>query len=127
MPLFKKHHDEKYLLPCSDVVTEETTKILDQSGIDWTKAVMYRTVASDLSDVKIEEYDMLVFFSHQGIKSLFHNCPNFEQGDRKIAVFGVTTQNAAEEAGLKIDVMAPTKENPSMTMAIEKYIRANNK
>ena len=73
LPLFKKHHDEKYLLPCSDVVTEETTKIIDQSGIDWTKAVMYRTVASDLSDVKIEEYDMLVFFSHQGIKSLFHN------------------------------------------------------
>ena len=127
LPLFKKHHDEKYLLPCSDVVTEETTKILDQSGIDWTKAVMYRTVASDLSDVKVEEYDMLVFFSHQGIKSLFHNFPNFEQGDRKIAVFGITTQNAAEEAGLKIDVMAPTKETPSMTMAIEKYIRANHK
>ena len=66
-------------------------------------------------------------FSHQGIKSLFHNFPNFEQGERKIAVFGSTTQNTAEEAGLKIDVMAPTKENPSMTMAIEKYIRANNK
>jgi uroporphyrinogen-III synthase len=109
------------------VVTEETTKILDNAGIDWTRAVMYRTVASNLSEVKIEEYDMLVFFSHQGIKSLFQNFPNFKQGDTKIAVFGVTTQNAAEEAGLKIDVMAPTKETPSMTMAIEKYIRANQK
>lgn len=127
LPLFKKHHEEKYLLPCSDVLTEETTKILDQSTIDWTKAIMYKTVASDLSDVNIDEYDMLVFFSHQGIKSLFQNFPKFKQGDKKIAVFGVTTQNAAEEAGLTIDVMAPTKETPSMTMAIEKYIRANQK
>ena len=127
LPLFKKHHDEKYLLPCSDVVTEETTKILDAATIDWTRAVMYRTVASNLSEVNIDDYDMLVFFSHQGIKSLFQNFPNFKQGDKKIAVFGVTTQNAAEEAGLKIDVMAPTKETPSMTMAIEKYIRANQK
>ena len=127
LPLFKKHHEEKYLLPCSDVLTEETTRILDQSTIDWTKAIMYKTVASDLSDVNIDEYDMLVFFSHQGIKSLFHNFPKFKQGDKKIAVFGVSTQNAAEEAGLTIDVMAPTKETPSMTMAIEKYIRANQK
>lgn len=127
LPLFKKHHEEKYLLPCSDVLTEETTRILDQATIDWTKAIMYKTVASDLSDVNIDEYDMLVFFSHQGIKSLFQNFPKFKQGDKKIAVFGVSTQNAAEEAGLTIDVMAPTKETPSMTMAIEKYIRANQK
>lgn len=127
LPLFKKHHEEKYLLPCSDVLTEETTRILDQSTIDWTKAIMYKTVASNLSDVNIDEYDMLVFFSHQGIKSLFQNFPKFKQGDKKIAVFGVSTQNAAEEAGLTIDVMAPTKETPSMTMAIEKYIRANQK
>lgn len=127
LPLFKKHHEEKYLLPCSDVLTEETTRILDQATIDWTKAIMYKTVASDLSDVNIDEYDMLVFFSHQGIKSLFQNFPKFKQGDKKIAVFGITTQNAAEEAGLTIDVMAPTKETPSMTMAIEKYIRANQK
>ena len=127
LPLFKKYHEEKYLLPCSDVVTEETTRILDQADIDWTRAVMYRTVASDLSEVKIEEYDMLVFFSHQGIKSLFHNFTNFKQGDKKIAVFGASTKQVAEEAGLSIHVMAPTKETPSMTMAIEKYIRANHK
>lgn len=126
-PLFKKHHDEKYLLPCSDVLTEETSRVLDGSGIDWTKAVMYRTVASDLSDIKVDEYDMFVFFSHQGIKSLFQNFENFKQGDKKIAVFGVSTKLAAEEAGLKVDVMAPTKETPSMTMAIEKYIKANQK
>ncbi len=126
-PLFKKHHDEKYLLPCSDVLTEETSKVLNNAGIDWTKAVMYKTVASDLSDLNIEDYDMLAFFSHQGIKSLFQNFPKFEQGEKKIAVFGVSTKQAAEEAGLRVDVMAPTKETPSMTMAIEKFIKASNK
>lgn len=127
LPLFKKHHTEKYLFPCSDVMSEESAKILDQSGIDWTKAIMYRTVGSDLTDVNIDEFDMLAFFSHQGIKSLFQNFPKFKQGDKKIAVFGLTTQHAAEEAGLRVDVMAPTKETPSMTMAIEKFVRANNK
>lgn len=127
LPLFKKHNEEKYLLPCSDVLTEETSKVLNNAGIDWTKAIMYRTVASNLSEVKIEDYDMLVFFSHQGIKSLFQNFPDFQQGDKKIAVFGATTQNAAEEAGLRIDVMAPSKETPSMTMALEKFMKNNNK
>ena len=88
---------------------------------------MYRTVASDLSDINIDDYDMLAFFSHPGIKSLFQNFPDFKQGDKKIAVFGATTQHAAEEAGLRIDVMAPSKETPSMTMAIEKFIRNNQK
>ena len=88
---------------------------------------MYKTVASNLSDLNIEDYDMLAFFSHQGIKSLFQNFPKFEQGEKKIAVFGVSTKQAAEEAGLRVDVMAPTKETPSMTMAIEKFIKASNK
>ena len=126
LPLFKKFPDEKYLLPCSDVMGDDIPKVLDSSGIDWTKAVMYKTVSSDLSDVKIKDYDMLVFFSPQGIKSLFKNCEDFKQGDKKIGVFGEGTRQAAEEAGLRVDVMAPTKETPSMAMAIEKYI-ANSK
>ena len=126
LPLFKKFPDEKYLLPCSDVMGDDIPKVLDSSGIDWTKAVMYKTVSSDLSDVKIKDYDMLVFFSPQGIKSLFKNFEDFKQGDKKIGVFGEGTRQAAEEAGLRVDVMAPTKEPPSMAMAIEKYI-ANSK
>ena len=122
LPLFKKFPDEKYLLPCSDVMGDDIPKVLDSSGIDWTKAVMYKTVSSDLSDVKIKDYDMLVFFSPQGIKSLFKNFEDFKQGDKKIGVFGEGTRQAAEEAGLRVDVMAPTKETPSMAMAIEKYI-----
>ena len=126
LPLFKKFPDEKYLLPCSDVMGDDIPKVLDSSGIDWTKAVMYKTVSSDLSDMKIKDYDMLVFFSPQGIKSLFKNFEDFKQGDKKIGVFGEGTRQAAEEAGLRVDVMAPTKDTPSMAMAIEKYI-ANSK
>ena len=95
--------------------------------MDWTRAIMYKTVASDLTDINVKEYDMLVFFSPQGIKSLGINFPDFKQEETKIAVFGSTTQAAAEEAGLTVNVMAPSKETPSMTMAIEKYVRSINK
>lgn len=126
-PLFKKYPDEKYLLPSSDVLSPETVKILDAAKIDWTRAIMYRTVCSDISDIVVGDYDMLVFFSPQGIRSLQQNFPEYKQGDTKVAVFGNTTKKAAEEAGLTVDVMAPTKETPSMTMAIEKYIKSVNK
>jgi len=127
LPLFKKYPDEKYLLPCSDVMGEDIPNVLNKAGIDWTKAVMYKTVSSDISDLKLKDYDMMVFFSPQGIKSLFRNFEDFKQDRMKIGVFGVGTQQAAEEAGLRVDVMAPTKETPSMTMAIEKYIQKINK
>ncbi len=126
-PLFKKHPSEKYLLPSSDILTPEIPRVLDAANMDWTRAIMYKTVASDLTDINVKEYDMLVFFSPQGIKSLGINFPNFKQEETKIAVFGSTTQAAAEEAGLTVNVMAPSKETPSMTMAIEKYIRSINK
>lgn len=122
-PVFKKYPTEKYLLPSSDVLSPDIPKVLDAANIDWTRAIMYKTVCSDLSDIDITEYDMLVFFSPQGIKSLQTNFSDFKQGDTKIAVFGNSTQQAAENAGFHIDVMAPSKETPSMTMAIEKYIR----
>lgn len=127
LPLFKKYPNEKYLLPSSDVLSPEIIKTLDTAQIEWTRAIMYKTVCSDLSDIKIKEYDMLIFFSPQGIKSLQENFKDFKQDDIKIGVFGNTTKKAAEEAGFRIDIMAPSKENPSMTMAIEKYIRDLNK
>ena len=127
LPLFKKYPSERYLLPCSDVMGEDVPRVLDQAGIEWSKAIMYKTVCSDLSDIKIEDYDMLVFFSPQEIKSLQHNFKNFKQDNMKICVFGANTQKALEDVGFRVDVMAPTKETPSMTMAIEKYIREMNK
>lgn len=127
LPLFKKYPSEKYLLPSSDLINDEMTRTLEASNIDWTRATMYRTICSDLTDITIHDYDMLVFFSPMGITSLKENFPDFEQNDMKVAVFGNTTQAAAEQIGLKIDVMAPNKETPSMTMAIEKYIRESYK
>ena len=127
LPLFKKFPSEKYLLPAADVLSPDVVKVLDSAPIEWTRATMYRTVCSDLTDINVKEYDMLVFFSPQGIRSLGKNFENFEQKDTKIAVFGTTTEQAAKEAGLRVDVMAPSKETPSMTMAIEKYIRQMNK
>ncbi|ACU08858.1 uroporphyrinogen-III synthase HemD, putative [Flavobacteriaceae bacterium 3519-10] len=127
LPLFKKFPTEKYLIPAGETLSADTVKVLDSSSIDWTRATMYRTVSSDLSDIKLDEYDMLVFFSPQGIRSLGTNFKDFVQNDTKIAVFGTTTEMAAKEAGLVVNVMAPSKESPSMTMAIEKYIRSINK
>ena len=127
LPLFKKFPSEKYLLPSSDVLSPDIPKTLDAANIEWTRAIMYRTVCSDLTDININDYDMLIFFSPQGIKSLQQNFPDFKQEDTKIGVFGPTTSAAAEDAGLKIDLMAPTKETPSMTMALEKYIKSLHK
>lgn len=114
-------------MPSSDVLSPETIRILDAAKIDWTRAIMYRTVCSDISDLAVGNYDMLVFFSPQGIRSLQQNFPDYKQGDTKVAVFGNTTKKAAEDAGFTVDVMAPSKETPSMTMAIEKYIKSVNK
>jgi uroporphyrinogen-III synthase len=127
LPLFKKFPTEKYLLPAADVLSTDILKVLESARIDWTRATMYRTVSSDLTDIQISDYDMLVFFSPQGIKSLGLNFEDFKQNDTKIAVFGASTELAAKEAGIRVDIMAPTKETPSMTMAIEKYIKSTAK
>lgn len=125
--IIKKHKTENYLLPSSDVLKPIVPKQLDKLGINWTRAIFYKTVTSDLSHLKDVYYDILVFFSPSGIKSLFENFPNFEQKNTKIAVFGNTTIKAAREKGLKVNIKVPTPESPSMTMALEKYIKVQNK
>jgi uroporphyrinogen-III synthase len=125
--LIKKHKGESFLLPCSDKLKPEIPNVLNELDIKWEKAVMFKTVVSDLSDLKDVYYDILVFFSPSGIKSLFENFPDFKQNQTRIAVFGNTTIKAAEGAGLRIDIAAPTKETPSMTMALKNYIRLANK
>jgi uroporphyrinogen-III synthase len=126
-PLIKKYKDEKFLLPASDQLNADAPITLNNLKVDWTQAVFYRTVVSDLSDLADVYYDVLAFFSPSGIKSLFSNFPDFEQKNTRIAVFGSTTQKAALEKGLRIDILAPTPETPSMTMALEKYISEANK
>jgi uroporphyrinogen-III synthase len=126
-PLIKKYKDEKFLLPASDQLNVDAPITLNGLKVDWTQAVFYNTVMSDLSDLADVYYDILVFFSPTGIKSLFKNFPNFEQNNTRIAVFGSSTQKEALDNGLRIDILAPTPEAPSMTMALEKYILEDHK
>ncbi len=127
MPLIKKHKSENFLLPTSDMVKQSMIDNMNTLNVEWKRAVLFKTVISDLSDLENVFYDVLVFFSPSGIKSLFENFPSFKQNNTRIAVFGNSTVKAAEEAGLKIDIAAPSKETPSMTMALEKYIKEVNK
>lgn len=126
-PLIKKYKDEKFLLPSSDQLNEDVPRVLDSLKIQWTPGTFYKTVMSDLSDLKDVYYDILAFFSPTGIKSLFKNFPDFQQNNTRIAVFGSTTQKEALDHGLRVDIMAPAPGTPSMTMALEKYIIEANK
>jgi uroporphyrinogen-III synthase len=125
--IIKKHKEEKFLLPCSDIYKDEIPEILDQHGIKYTKAIMYRTVCSDLSDLANVNYDVLVFFSPSGITSLLKNFPKFKQNKTLIAAFGQTTAKAVVDEGLRLDIHAPTPQSPSMTMAIEQYMKRASK
>ena len=125
--LIKKHKTEQFLLPSSDKLKPLIPTELDALGVNWTRADLYRTVVSDLSDLEDVFYDVLVFFSPSGIESLFRNFPNFKQNDTRIAAFGSSTVSAVTDAGLKCDIIAPSPETPSMTMALDKYIKVVNK
>jgi uroporphyrinogen-III synthase len=125
--LIKKHKTETFLLPSSDKLKPLIPEELDKLGVTWTRVDLYRTVVSDLSDLQNVFYDVLVFFSPSGIESLFQNFPNFKQNTTRIAAFGNSTVNAVTEAGLKCNIEAPTSETPSMTMALDKYIKQANK
>ena len=123
LTVIRKHTKKKYLLPVSDVHKDDLLTMLEAKKISFTKAVMYRTVSNDFSKDEKFDYDMLVFFSPSGISSLLKNFPNFKQEDIKIGCFGPTTAKAVKEAGLRLDVEAPTPEAPSMTAALELYLK----
>jgi len=125
--IMNKHKEEKFLLPCSDVHKASLTKVLDENEINYSKAVIYKTLSSDLSEIDIRNYDMLVFFSPAGVKSLFKNFPDFKQNSTIIGAFGPTTISAVKESGLKLDIAAPTKTALSMTDAIDQYLLAASK
>jgi uroporphyrinogen-III synthase len=127
MDVILKHKTENFLVPLSDVHKTEIPKTLDKAKIKYTKGVFYRTVSSNLSDLKELDYDMLVFYSPSGIKSLFDNFPNFNQENISIAAFGDNTAKAVKEQGLRLDVKAPTETCTSMTQAIDEFIKKYNK
>lgn len=121
--IIAKHPKEKYLVPVSDVHKDDLRLKLEAKKIDFTEAVMYRTVSNDFKADESFDYDMLVFFSPAGISSLLKNFPNFNQKDIRIGCFGPTTAKAVKDAGLRLDVEAPTPEAPSMTAALEQYLK----
>ena len=125
--VIKKHKSEKYLFPCSNIRKDDIPSFMTENGYSFTEANIYKTVAADLSDLENITYDILAFFSPSGINSLFVNFPEFKQNQTRIAVFGPTTAQAARDAGLIIDIEAPLPNAPSMTGALELYIKnANN-
>jgi uroporphyrinogen-III synthase len=125
--VLEKYRGEKFLVPLSDKHKAEIPKKLENNGFEFNKAILYKTVISDLSDLENVYYDVLVFFSPSGIKSLFTNFPNFKQNSTHIAAFGPTTSRAVEDHGLRLDIGAPNPQAPSMTMALEQFIKKHNK
>lgn len=119
----KKHKAEKFLLPCTDILRDKIPETLEANNVNFSKAMLYKTVAADLSDLEDVYYDMLVFFSPGGIESLFKNFPDFKQNNTFIAAFGPTTANAVIKNNLRLDVHAPQPNAPSMTAAIENFIK----
>ena len=123
MDLIKKHKTERFLLPCSENHSKELPVMLEAAKINYSEAVLYRTVPAEMKElVDISKFDMLVFFSPQGIHSLFHNWPDFKQGEIAIGTFGSTTAQAATDSGLTVNLSAPSPATPSMTMAIDAYL-----
>jgi uroporphyrinogen-III synthase len=125
--LIKKHDTERFLLPTTDKLKAEVPILLNELNINWRQSVFYRTVISDLSHLADVSYDILVFFSPTGIESLLHNYPDFKQNNTRIAAFGAITKKTCEDNGLEVNISAPSKKFPSMTMALEDYIKKANK
>jgi uroporphyrinogen-III synthase len=126
LEIIKKHKNEKFLFPCSDIRKNDIPDFLRENGFHFTEAIMYHTVAANLSDLKNVYYDILAFFSPSGINSLFVNFPEFKQNNTRIAAFGPTTAKAVKDANLILDIEAPLPNAPSMTGALELYIKIAN-
>lgn len=129
LTVMNKHKSENYLVPQSDVHNNEVEEMLTTKGLKHTECIMYRTVSNDFAEDELspKDYDMLVFFSPSGVDALLKNEPNFQQGDIAIATFGQATAKAVRDAGLRLDLEAPTVAAPSMTAALTLYLEEHNK
>lgn len=126
LPAMTKHKTEKFLTPLSDVHNDEISNLLDSKKLVHKEVVMYRTVSNDFKPEEKFDYDMLIFFSPSGIQALSKNFPNFEQKDIAIGTFGPTTAKAAKDAGLRVDMEAPSSKYPSITAALDHFIAEKN-
>lgn len=126
IPLMVKHKNEKYFVPQSDQHTDDFANMLDAKKLNHSEAVMFRTVSNDFAEGEPFDYDMLIFFSPSGISSLMKNFPGYQQGDTAIGTFGPTTAKAAKDAGLRVDLEAPSPQFPSITAALQDYVARHN-
>lgn len=126
LPVMLKHKTERYFIPLSDVHNPVFGEMLDSKSIKHSDAVMYRTVSNDFSKDEPFDYDMLIFFSPSGVQSLQKNFPDFEQGDVVIGTLGPATAKAVRDAGLRLDIEAPSPEYPSISAAIDDHLRKAN-
>lgn len=126
IPLMVKHKNEKYFIPQSDMHTNDFAELLDAKKLNHSEAVMFRTVSNDFSEGEPFDYDMLIFFSPSGISSLLKNFPGYQQGETAIGTFGPTTAKSAKEAGLRVDLEAPSPKFPSITAALHDYVARHN-
>lgn len=125
--LIKKHKTEKFLIPSTDLAKHDIPKFMDDYGVSYTPAMIYKTVSNDLSSIKLTDYDLVVLFSPAGVNSLMKNYPNFKQGHLLLGAFGASTEKSLKNAGFTVHITAPTKTCPSMTMAIDEYIATSGK
>lgn len=123
---FLKNKEERFLIPCNITGSKQIGAYLESLKLNYSDVHLYRTVSSDIKELDINQFDMLVFFSHNGVQSLFENFPDYQQGNTRVAVFGNSTLEAAEQKGLIVDLLAPTPEAPSMQMALDNYLKVSN-
>lgn len=125
--VMSKHETENFLIVLSDTHNEEIINLLTSNNVKFDVGLMYRTVSNDFTNKEEFNYDMLLFFSPQGVASLMKNFPDFQQGEIQIGCFGTTTAQAVRDAGLRLDLSVPTLGCSSMALALNEFIKENHK
>lgn len=120
-----KHKGEKFLITASGSGSSDSmTKLFDAAGLDYTTAAFVKPVSQDLKDVKIDNYNVIVFYNPADVKSLYENFPEYKPTDTRFVTFGKQIVASMEEAGLPVEIKAPTPEAPSVAKALELYLGA---
>lgn len=126
LPLMVKHKTENYLVPLSDVHNDEVKNQMDQHNLKHTECVMYRTVANDYPADQPFDFDMVVLFTPAGVQSLIKNVPDVKDRGIRLVSYGKATELAIEEAGLPLELAAPTPQAPSITGSLDLYLSKEN-
>ena len=123
LQFINKHNNKNILLPVSNIHKKEIPNFLKRNNIPFKKVVLYKTIAADLSDIDINEFDVILFFSPSGIKSLQKNFPDYKQGNTYIGGFGPTVKKAIKNANFRLDISAPSQQAKSMVEALDNFLK----